>query len=158
MIRKDSLQKLHLRLTTRRDALRKALSGDLHSLREVAARDFVGDTVDAAVDAANEEINTQLVEIESRELEQIEHALEMMARGVYGRCEYCGEKIALERLNALPYTNCCISCARENERRGAAGMMRRQMSPGRWGAIRDTNTESRVNLSDFEADLSEAGR
>ncbi|MFM1801911.1 MAG: hypothetical protein RJA81_1263 [Planctomycetota bacterium] len=158
MIRKDSLQKLHQRLTNRRNALRKALSGDLNSLREVAARDFVGDTVDAAVDAANEEINTQLVEIESRELEQIEHALEMMSRGVYGRCEYCGNKIAIERLNALPYTNCCIECARENERRGSSGMMRRHASPGRWNAIRDTNTESRVNLSDFEADLSEAGR
>lgn len=158
MIRKDSLQKLHHRLTTRRDALRKALSGDLHSLRDVAAREFVGDTVDAAVDAANEEINTQLVEIESRELEQIEHALDMMTRGSYGRCEYCGDKIAVERLNALPYTNCCINCARENERKGSAGLMRRPMNTGRWGAIRDTNSESRVSLSDFDVDLSEAGR
>ena len=159
MLRKESLQKLHNRLTTRRDALRRALAGDMTSLREVAAEDFVGDSVDAAVDAANEEINTQLVELESHELEQIEHALDMMARGVYGRCEFCGEKIAVDRINALPYTNSCISCARENERRGAMGMMRRSsQSQGRWGSIRDTNIESRVNLSELEAGYSEASR
>lgn len=159
MIRKDSMQKLHQRLTTRRDALRKALAGDLNSLREVAARDFVGDTVDAAVDAVNEEINTQLVEIESRELEQIEHALEMMARGNYGRCEDCGGKIAVERLNALPYTNCCIDCARAAEKRGTYGMPRPRFTPNRWNSVRDAgNSESRLNLSDMEVDLSESGR
>lgn len=160
MLRKDSLLRLHERLTKRRDALRRALAGDMSSLREFAEEAFVGDTVDAAVDAANEEINTQLVEIESRELEQIEHALELMARGVYGRCEYCGGKIAIERINALPYTNSCIDCARENERRGSMGLMKRApQTAGRWGSIRDNhNSENRVNLSDFEVDLSEAGR
>jgi DnaK suppressor protein len=159
MIRKDSLQRLHQRLTKRRDALRLALSGDMTSLREVAAEEFVGDTVDAAVDAANEEVNMQLVEIESRELEQIEHALNMMTRGVYGRCEFCGGKIAVDRLNALPYTNSCIDCARENERRGSWGMMRPSPQSGaRWAKVRDTNTESRVNLSDFEVDYSDSGR
>jgi DnaK suppressor protein len=159
MIRKDSMQKLHERLKTRRDALRKALAGDMNSLREVAAREFVGDTVDAAVDAANEEINTQLVEIESRELEQIEHALEMMARGVYGRCEDCGGKIAVERLNALPYTSCCIDCARAAEKRGSSGFSRPRFTTNRWNSIRDSSgSESRINLSEFEADLSETGR
>lgn len=159
MIRKDSLQRLHQRLTKRRDALRRALAGDMNSLREVAAEDCVGDTVDAAVDAANEEVNIQLVEIESRELEQIEHALAMMARGSYGRCEYCGGKIAVDRLNALPYTNSCIECAREMERRGSMGMMRRPTQSGaRWASVRDSNSESRVNLSDFEVDYSDSGR
>ena len=67
---------------------------------------------------ANDEICSQLVEIESRELGQIEHALQRIAGGVYGRCEFCGGKIAEARLNALPYTNSCIDCQRENERAG----------------------------------------
>ena len=81
----------------------------------VSAGSGVGDQVDAAVDAANEEISSQLVEIESRELGQIEHALERIAAGVYGRCEFCGGKISATRLNALPYANSCIDCQRENE-------------------------------------------
>ena len=120
MARKDALLRLHARLVARRDALRKALSGDLDGFREYAALQDVGDNVDAAVDTANDEICSQLVEIESRELGQIEHALKRIVEGLYGRCEYCGGKIAEARLNALPYTNSCIDCQRENERHGQA--------------------------------------
>src|SRR5213082_2125430 len=120
MARKDALLRLTSRLIARRDALRKALSGDLDSFRKFSELAVVGDNVDAAVDSANDEICSQLVEIESRELGQIEHALQRIAAGVYGRCEYCNGKIAEARLNALPYTNTCIDCQRENERHGQA--------------------------------------
>ncbi len=159
MARKDALLRLHSRLVARRDALRKALNGDLESYREFKAMDVVGDNVDAAVDTANDEISSQLVEIESRELGQIEHALQRIVEGVYGRCEFCGGKIAEARLNALPYTNSCIDCQRENERTGqtfgATGV------DHRWAKIYDKSNDdsdgdSEINLSDFEMDLSES--
>ena len=160
MAKKDSLIRLHGRLVARRDALRKALNGDIDAYREYAAN-VVGDTVDAAVDTANDEISSQLVEIESRELGQIEHALERIVQGVYGRCEFCGEKIAEARLNALPYTNSCIDCQRENERAGRG--FARTAEDSRWAKVYekpivDTDTDSHVNLADFEMDLSESGR
>jgi DnaK suppressor protein len=161
MARKDALLRLHSRLVTRRDALRKALNGDLDSLRELAKINAVGDSVDAAVDTANDEINSQLVEIESRELEQIERALQRIVKGVYGRCEYCGGKIAEARLNALPYTNSCIDCQRENERNGQS--FGRGVEENRWAKVYDkphddADPDTEVNLSDFEMDLSESGR
>src|SRR5437763_2272980 len=161
MARKDALLRLHQRLVTRRDALRKALSGDLDSLREYKSTFDVGDNVDAAVDTANDEISTQLVEIESRELGQIEHALKRIVEGVYGRCECCGGKIAEARLNALPYTNSCIDCQRENERHGQA--FGRPAEDNRWAKIydkplEDHEADSDINLSDFEMDLNESGR
>jgi DnaK suppressor protein len=161
MARKDALLRLHARLVARRDALRKALNGDLEGFREFAAANDVGDNVDAAVDTANDEICSQLAEIESRELGQIEHALKRIVEGVYGRCEFCGGKIAEARLNALPYTNSCIDCQRENERSGQAwGRGGEQI---RWAKIyekpmEDHDTDSEINLSDFEMDLSESGR
>jgi len=161
MARKDALLRLHSRLVARRDALRKALAGDMDGIREFAKLDVVGDNVDAAVDTANDEISSQIVEIESRELGQIEHALKRIVAGVYGRCEYCNGKIADVRLNALPYTNSCIDCQRENERSGqsfGAGT-----DDNRWAKIYDkplgdSDNDSDVNLSDFEMDLSESGR
>ena len=105
----------------------RRLNGDFESYRELAAQDVVGDNVDAAVDTANDEISSQLVEIESRELGQIEHALHRIVKGVYGRCEYCDGKIAEARLNALPYTNSCIDCQRENERTGQSFHVRRSI-------------------------------
>lgn len=159
MARKDALLRLHARLVARRDALRKALDGDLDSLRNVASSSEVGDSVDAAVDTASDEINSQLAEIESRELGQIEHALERMTDGMYGRCEFCNGRIAVARLNALPYTNTCIDCQRENERRGdfdAQGAV-----DPRWAKVRDRNMDESdhdIKLSDFEMDYSESGR
>jgi DnaK suppressor protein len=159
MAKKDALLRLHARLVARRDALRKALAGDMDAYREYAAN-VVGDTVDAAVDTANDEISSQIVEIESRELGQIEHALDRIVEGVYGRCEFCGEKIAEARLNALPYTNSCIDCQRENERTGNA--LARVADDTRWAKMYDKSSsdsdDAHVNLSDFEMDLSESGR
>jgi len=160
MARKDALLRLTSRLVARRDALRKAISGDLDSFRKFAEVSAVGDNVDAAVDSANDEISSQLVEIESRELSQIEHALKRIAAGVYGRCEFCGGKISEARLNALPYTNSCIDCQRENER---LGQNRLDGDAARWAKVFEKpmdegEGDAQVNLSDFEMDLSETGR
>ncbi|WP_435015674.1 TraR/DksA family transcriptional regulator [Tundrisphaera sp. TA3] len=161
MVRKDALLRLHSRLVARRDALRKALNGDMDGYREYAALNVVGDSVDAAIETANDEISSQIVEIESRELGQIEHALQRIVQGVYGRCEYCGGKIAEARLNALPYTNSCIECQRENERHGPA--FGRGHDEHRWAkafdkSIGEGDGETHIKLSDFEMDLSESGR
>jgi DnaK suppressor protein len=155
----DALLRLHARLVARRDALRLALSGDLDSLREYHSTFAVGDNVDAAVDTANDEISSQLAEIESRELGQIEHALKRIVAGIYGRCEYCNGKISEARINALPYTNSCIDCQRENERTGHAyGPAGADL---RWSKLDDRrfdDGDAHVRLSDFEMDLSESGR
>ncbi len=161
MARKDAMLRLHTRLVARRDALRKALIGDLDSLREYHSTFDVGDNVDAAVDTANDEISSQLAELESRELGQIEHALKRILSGVYGRCEFCSGKISEARINALPYTCSCIDCQRENERNGVA--YGSSSDDRQWGKIDDRRLadgdgESNVNLSDFEMDLSEMGR
>ena len=42
--------------------------------------------------------------------EQAEHARELMAKGAYGVCEDCGQKIATERLEALPEATRCVGC------------------------------------------------
>lgn len=159
MARKEAMLRLHARLVARRDALRKALNGDLDSLRQLSALS-VGDQVDAAVESTYDEISSQLMEIESRELEQIEHALKRIVKGVYGRCEFCGGKINEARLNALPYTNSCIDCARENERMGHRQGHRPDST--RWDKAfeknDDADSDGPVNLADFEMDLSESGR
>ncbi|MGV3720774.1 MAG: TraR/DksA C4-type zinc finger protein [Actinomycetota bacterium] len=51
------------------------------------------------------------------ELEQIDGALERIGEGTYGACERCGAAISSARLEVLPYTPYCISCAGEIEAR-----------------------------------------
>ncbi|MCX7414040.1 MAG: TraR/DksA family transcriptional regulator [Planctomycetia bacterium] len=123
MARKDALLSLRAILVRRRDALRSALAGDLTLLKELRS-ESPGDVIDAALDSTQDEISSQLAEVESRELASIENALERIRSGQYGTCEYCGCKIPLARLNALPYATMCIACQREVERSGAGPMGR----------------------------------
>lgn len=120
MARKDALLNLRAILIRRRDALRSALAGDLSLLKELRS-ESPGDVIDAAYDTAQDEISSQLAEVESRELASIENALDRMKAGVYGLCEVCNCKIPMARLNALPYATMCISCQRDLERSGGAG-------------------------------------
>ncbi len=96
MSRKDAILNMRQVLVKRRDALRKALAGDLSLLGELKAQ-ASGDVVDAALDSVQDEISSQLAEVESRELARIEYALERMRGGHYGVCEGCGCSIPMKK-------------------------------------------------------------
>ena len=118
MGRKDSIAKLHQVLVVRREALEKALAGDSTMLKQLE-KQTGGDAVDFALDSANEELNSQLAEVEARELEKIDTALEKLDDGTYGMCEGCNKAIPLARLKALPYATNCIECQRASEEDGS---------------------------------------
>lgn len=120
MARKDALKNMRAILVKRRDALRSALAGDLTLLKELRS-ESPGDVIDAAYDSAQDEISSQLAEVESRELASIENALERMKDGTYGQCEVCSGRIPMARLDALPYATMCIGCQRDLERAGDLG-------------------------------------
>ena len=44
-------------------------------------------------------------------LREIEDALSKFDAGTYGRCESCGNQIAVARLEAMPAARLCIDCA-----------------------------------------------
>jgi DnaK suppressor protein len=145
MSRKDSIQKMRELLVTRRDALRKALAGDLSLLKQLREQSG-GDVVDAALDAAQDEVSSQLAEVESRELANIDRALLRIKTGSYGECEICNGRIPLARLNALPYATSCIECQRAAENGGGAGG-----AGSDWSRVLDTGfADTDVSFSDLE--------
>jgi len=139
MNRSEFIKETKRRLVGRRDALRSALAGDMSLLR-AQTEESVGDEVDAAVATEQSELRSQMASFESRELAQIESALDKIKHGKYGRCDSCDKPIAPMRLKALPYASECINCARSGERSDS-----RQHSPiNRLAAFRgeDENTSS----------------
>lgn len=155
MARRDALLRLHKTLLSRAVALRRSLAGELEDLRNAKARDSIGDVADAAFDTGNEEIASQLAELEARELNQIERAIARMKQGTYGLCEYCQSKIPVARLNALPYSTTCVNCQREMETYPGWGDRRSGID---WEKVSDVESplEERreVDLTDIEMDLS----
>jgi DnaK suppressor protein len=58
----------------------------------------------------------QLDDRAKHEIAEIDAAVQRLAEGTYGICEGCGERIARERLRAVPAARFCVDCAREQER------------------------------------------
>ena len=149
MPRKEAIVNLRQVLIRRRDELRRTLAGDLSSLKELKGQ-ATGDVVDAALDSVQDEISSQLAEVESRELALTENALERMQNGEYGLCELCGEPIPMARLTALPYATSCINCQRAAEQNGTD-----IRSSANWGRVLDPDAaESKATINDIELDVS----
>jgi DnaK suppressor protein len=155
MARRDALLRLHKSLMARRDELRKRLGGELKDLRGFQTDASSGDSADLAFDSGSEEVTSQLAELESRELSQIERALARLKQGTYGVCEGCQKKIPVARLNALPFSTTCIECQREMEMYGSWGG---RGAAGNWEKVSESEApleeQREIDLSDIELDLS----
>lgn len=153
MARQAALIKITKSLLNRRNELRKRIGLEMDNLDMAGRYDVSGDAADVAFEHTGEELASQLAEIETRELTQIEHALSRIKQGKYGVCEGCGHKILVARLNALPYSTLCIGCQRESESDSTWLAARRDSD---WSTLRDdTGSDDReFKLSDFELDLS----
>ncbi len=56
-----------------------------------------------------------LRDVAQSQLAQIEKALERVDDGTYGICADCGEAIALERLEIIPYATLCVRCQQKQD-------------------------------------------
>jgi DnaK suppressor protein len=107
-----------------RDALvaeRKRIVAALENLRnenpgsveeetgEEASDQHLADTATAMHDR---ELDYGLTENEEELLTATDAALRRIEDGTYGICTNCGKPIGEERLQALPWTNLCIDCAK----------------------------------------------
>jgi DnaK suppressor protein len=73
--------------------------------------DVDGDDVDQLQGHSLINIQNSVTKNNILKLRSIEAALEMIAKGIYGDCEECGEPIGIKRLEALPGVTTCIFCA-----------------------------------------------
>ena len=134
--------------------MRKRLGMELADLSRGKGSQPSGDAADAAFDASGEEIASQLAELESKELAQVERALRRLKQGTYGKCEVCSVKIPVARLNALPFSTLCIKCQREME---VSGSWPDERSGEDWGKVSDSEAplmdRPDIDLNDLEMDL-----
>ena len=99
-VRKAALEKRLIELGARLEAIEEELDSHQNRDWEELATEREGDEVLEATG------NAGLAEIT-----QIRAALDRIADGSYGNCMRCGEPIAEARLDLLPWTPLCRSCA-----------------------------------------------
>ena len=73
------------------------------------------DFAEQVVQMENDAVLAGIGEATAAELAQISRALAQIEQGSYGICSQCGQPIGERRLQALPYSDRCITCA-ENAR------------------------------------------
>jgi DnaK suppressor protein len=71
---------------------------------------------DSATATLNREIDYTLEENSGHVLRAIDEALVRIESGTFGSCGRCGQPIAEDRLDAIPYANRCIDCKHLEER------------------------------------------
>lgn len=113
MSRKEALLRLYDRLVAERESLRLKLVEDLGLA--YAADDGINDLAETAQLDEQIELHTQLASMESREIREIDAAIDKIRDGSYGTCERCEKAIPIARLQAMPFTTMCIDCQRKRE-------------------------------------------
>lgn len=95
------------RLTERRDALLKELGQIEDALDDEPSKDWE----DRAAERQGDEVLEAMGHHDQDELRRINAALARHETGEYGFCVKCGEEIAPARLEAVPETPFCATCA-----------------------------------------------
>lgn len=109
----QELKKLKKTLLAKRDDL-------THVVKSQKERDMqdaeIGDEIDSASQSVEKEILFELSDNERVMLDSIETALEKIEKGIFGKCESCSQKIAVPRLEAIPWVRYCIGCQSKMEK------------------------------------------
>jgi RNA polymerase-binding transcription factor len=71
--------------------------------------------VAAASRTLDDEVQAALVDRASRELAEVQAALELLRQRRYGLCRDCGDFIGLARLRSLPFAQRCRPCQERAE-------------------------------------------
>lgn len=116
MAQKDAFASVRARL----EQERASLQSDIEALaidNQAQQDDYgVGNHVaDDATEVFTRERNLALRGNAHDLLEQVDAAIERIDQGSYGICARCGQQIAPDRLEVLPYAMYCIDCQSQAE-------------------------------------------
>jgi len=110
----STLEAIKKELLAKKASLTKHIDSELDEMASSEGH-HLADMDDLGGDANDEETSFKILEMETAEVKEIDHALERIEAGEYGICESCNEAIGVARLKALPFTSHCIECKRGME-------------------------------------------
>ena len=118
LLDRRTAQEIERFLRARRLALARLIRRGLGERREQAGED--SDAEASASRTLDDELQAALVDRASRELGQVDAALELLRERRYGLCRDCGAFIGLARLRSLPFAQRCRPCQERAEQAQAA--------------------------------------
>lgn len=108
------IQELQQKLKKEQARLRAALG----TVAKIEGKSYAPKFEDMGADdeASQDEVENYVINTSTEEtlepmLYRVEHALDKIAKGLYGVCEKCGADIPIERLKAAPEAEYCVEHA-----------------------------------------------
>jgi DnaK suppressor protein len=101
-------------LIHKKSSLTNHLRTELSEL-EAPDKHHLADLEEMASDTHDTDSVCEIMAVGANTIDQIDLALAKIDDGTYGVCEDCGEHIALERLEAIPFATLCIECKKKKE-------------------------------------------
>jgi DnaK suppressor protein len=108
---KSELKQFRAMLTAKHSELAHATAR-----RDGIAIERTPDLLDQLQGAADRELTTRSLELQSRSLRKVRAALERIDEGTFGTCFECDEEISHKRLQAVPWATLCIACQERADR------------------------------------------
>jgi len=97
-------------------ALKAELSQRVEKIdRDVRHEGMSADWNEQAVERENDEVLESLGNVADQELLMINYALQRIENNSYFTCSDCGTDIPRARLESLPFSSLCVSCAEKLE-------------------------------------------
>ncbi|PID36884.1 MAG: dimethylmenaquinone methyltransferase [Rhodobacterales bacterium] len=93
------------------EARLKELDARLHEIEDELDSHQSRDWEELAVEREGDEVLEQMGATGQDEIVRIKAALQRMDEGEFGYCAKCGDEISAERLEAVPHTPFCRTCA-----------------------------------------------
>ena len=118
LLDRRTAQEIERFLRARRLTLARLVRRGLGDREAKASED--SDQVASASRTLDDELQAALVDRASRELGQVDAALELLRERRYGLCRDCGTFIGLARLRSLPFAQRCRPCQERAEQAQAA--------------------------------------
>ncbi|HUO32810.1 MAG TPA: TraR/DksA family transcriptional regulator [Bryobacteraceae bacterium] len=102
------------KLMAQKQLLEESMSSAVVQGRETVTDD-TQDVADQAVISYQKELLFSQGTTGHQQLRLVQRALNRLREGSFGECAHCGEEIGAKRLEALPWTPCCIVCQEKVE-------------------------------------------
>lgn len=99
-----------------------------HHNKKSSEVEQMADISDDAARSYGKKLQGDLEEQEWVKLKQVEAALKKVEDGEYGICEQCEQEILETRLEIMPYTEFCIQCLSEIEKRTSLDNQKNQFT------------------------------
>ena len=112
---KKELENFNTLILEKRNTVEKELESSREKADEVLNNNSVNaiyssHMADAGTDQQEMEKNYYMMDRESKFLQYLDRALEMIEDGTFGICVNCGQLINKERLLEVPHTTSCFEC------------------------------------------------